>query len=143
MKSVFCIVFIFLLSLCVSAQQNKPVKPNKPKPANPAQIKSDAAKKLETVNADITEGEKILADEEKILAELRRRYTDDFPKVQESLAKIITIKRVLNNLYELKKDLQRQQMYQELPNNQVELLKMLIVQNDQIIDLLKNLQPKK
>jgi len=103
-------------------------------------IKTDEAKRLEIVENLIADAETTLEESNKALEKLRGTYSSEYPKVKEYETKIKGLKENLGRLYEERKKLLTKQMIRNLPNNQIELLKIIIQQNERIIELLESKQ---
>ena len=104
-----------------------------------AQIKTTDGKRLEEVEKQIVATEERIKLVEAQLTELRKRYNDEWKDNQTVIAELNTLNGVLLKLNLEKKQLLNKQFVKTLPNNQIELLKMIVIQNERIIELLEKL----
>lgn len=111
--------------------------------ATNAQVKTSDAKRLETVEAQIIKLESERQTTQIKLDQLRTRYNDDWKENQALIAQIAKIDESLVPLYLEKKALLKKELIKKLPNNDTELLKMIIIQNERIIELLEKMTAKR
>ena len=76
------------------------------------------------------------------LAELLVKYSTEHIKVKELKAQLEKLNETLLPLELERKGLLKKQLVTNLPNNNIELLKMIVIQNERIIELLENLTLK-
>ena len=125
MKLLFTILLlVFVFTVSASAQS----------------VKTDDGKHLKEVESLIIQTEKQIKEKDIYLSDLLVKFTSDFIRVKEVRSEISKLNEQLTSLNLEKKELISKQLIKTLPNSQIELLKIIIVQNDKIIDLLEKLQ---
>lgn len=125
-KSVIFLVIICAF-FCVSAS---------------AQIPNKNAVRLKTVEKLIAQIENLIKNEEDGMTVLLVKYNADSPEIKTKQNRINSLQKNLAHLEIEKKKLLDSKLTDTLSNNQIELLKILIVQNSRIIDLLEKLVPE-
>jgi len=125
MKLLFATIFLTLVFSGLASAQS---------------IKTDEARKLKQVEALIIKTETALKEADESLKKLQVSYSEEYPKIKQIKLEIAALDEALVKLYAERKELQSKQMVRNLPNNQIELLKILIQQNERIIDLLETSQ---
>lgn len=103
-------------------------------------VKTAEARKLDDLEKLIVQKEKEIESEQAFLAELSAKYSPEYFKVMQTKAKITVLQKALAALYDERKLLLTKELVRKLPNNQIELLKIIIEQNERIIYLLEKLQ---
>ncbi|MBX7170145.1 MAG: hypothetical protein K1X72_04255 [Pyrinomonadaceae bacterium] len=107
--------------------------------ASAQSIKTEEARQLKKVERLIKNQESLLEFENK---ELKRMSSDIYSESQRDQIRknISSYEKNLATLYEQRKMLLTKEMSRTLPNTQIELLKIIILQNEKIIDLLEEKQ---
>ena len=116
------LIFILLFAFSISAQSTKPDDKIKMLDVSINQIKSEINQETDKKN------------------NLLKQYQSRHPDVVEIDSKIDSLRFQLASLEKQKNDLLLAEWLKNLPNNQIELLKIIITQNAKIIDLLEKLQ---
>ena len=97
--------------------------------------------RLAEIKNQIDKIESQIKEKEAKIVDLQARYTDEYQPIKQLKSEIVVLSLMLVPL----KDEQLRMLVLEgnapLPNNQIELLKILIIQNEKIINLLQKLQP--
>ena len=102
-------------------------------------IKTTDGKKLDEVKKQIENTQTKLSEIEEERKKLLITYSSEYPKVKQLNAQIDVLKGVLAGLIQTRNELERKVLVKTLPNNNVELLKIIIEQNERIIELLEKL----
>ena len=103
------------------------------------QLKTEAGKRFDLVENSIKNTQLVIDDTSKSLDEARTKYPPEHPLVMMLQKKLTELRQTLVTLETEKKGLLTKELVKTLPNSQVELLKMIILQNDKIIGLLEQL----
>ena len=99
-------------------------------------IKTPDARRLEAVEIEIAKTQKQFDVADKKLRELLVIYTEDHPTVKSQKDVVAAITAKLTPLTVARTNLLLKSLKTELPNTQIELMKILIMQNERILDLL-------
>lgn len=126
MKKYLVLVFVLFLASVSQAQT----------------IKTTEGKRLAELEKQIAAISAERDAASKNAAELLVKYSADYFKVKELKTKIDKLNEVLLPLELERKELIKKKLIANLPNNQIELLKMIVIQNERIIELLENLPLK-
>ncbi len=103
----------------------------------PAQtIKTSDARKLEDVETSIIQTQKQIDEVTSALNAVLVKYTEDRPEVKKIRDRVERLNEHLTTLNVERVRLMAQKLTMPLPTNQIELLKILILQNERILDLL-------
>lgn len=102
---------------------------------------STDAKRLKEVEAKIQELQLQIIPELTTLRSLQVKYTSDYILVKEQKQKVEALEAELSPLFAERKLLQEKIFVENLPNSQIELLKIIVVQNRRIIELLELPKP--
>lgn len=123
---IFLSIILLLLAGTVSAQT----------------LKTEAGKRLKEIEPLIVQSETQIKAKEVALKGLLAKYSSEYFEVKATEAEISKLNEILLSLQSEKKQLLAQKLIKDLPNNQIELLKLIIIQNEKIIELLeKSLKP--
>ncbi|MBK8810719.1 MAG: hypothetical protein IPN69_08300 [Acidobacteria bacterium] len=100
-------------------------------------MKNDAARQLDEMNEKIRVAEEVVKIAEDDLTALREKYSDEYAKVKEGQDRLTKLRESLGQLYVIRERLEKQILVENIPNNQTELLRILVRQNEEIIELLR------
>lgn len=129
MKYMLLLLAVLLAASVVPAQ-------TKPTP-RPMKMKNDAARQLDEMNEKIRVAEEVVKIAEDDLTALREKYSDEYAKVKEGQDRLTKLRESLGQLYVIRERLEKQILVENIPNNQTELLRILVRQNEEIIELLR------
>jgi septal ring factor EnvC (AmiA/AmiB activator) len=110
--------------------------------ANGQTIKTDAGKQLDVVENRIKYYQREIDETSKSLDEAKTKLSPEHPFVMALQKNLTELRQTLVTQETEKKGLLTQELVKTLPNSQVELLKMIILQNEKIIGLLEQLEYK-
>lgn len=131
MKNLFLLVILSVLFVGFASAQT---------------IKTVEARQLEDVDTRIKQTQKEADQTAALLETATNKYSDEYREQFPALVKIKNDLKVLNerltSLFAERKRLAEKKLTMPLPNNQIELLKILILQNERLLDLLNNQIPK-
>lgn len=126
-KCLGLFLFVLMMAFAVNAQT----------------IKTAEGKQLDKIEKQISQIDTQIDRLEKESADLASKYSSDYYKIKQIEEKINALNEILLPLNVKKAELLKKRLTEILPNNQIELLKKIIIQNDQIIELLEKLVLKK
>lgn len=121
MKILLGLCLVLAFSLSISAQT----------------VPSKSGKELKDIDAQITTVESQIKTQLAKKAQLLIRYSEDYKGIVEINAAISKLNEILSALQLKRRQLLEMKLIEELPNNNIQLLKMIIVQNERIIELLE------
>lgn len=105
------------------------------------QVKTETGKRLDEVDKQIKSLESRVSETEKEITVLQEKYSDDYVGIKNKRFELSKLQSNLLSLQTERKSLLQTKLTTSLPNNQVELLKMIVTQNEKIIELLQSLIP--
>lgn len=105
-------------------------------------IRTEDGKQFDRLNAEIAQTEALLDQTEEIKAKLLTRYTPEKREIRRIESEIKQIRAELADLYAKRETFNDKQLEKPLPDNRTELLKIIIIQNREIIELLRSLNPE-
>lgn len=103
-------------------------------------LKTDEGRRLKIVERQVVILESELSNKNAELKVLLKKYSPDYFGVHAVKESIEIIEKSLASYYAEKKELLTKKLVVTLPNTQTELLKILILQNEKIIELLEKQQ---
>ena len=118
MKIIVGLFFVFVFAVSVIAQN---------------------AASPQSLNSQISDLEKQISEKNNERGKLLQRYSSEYPDVKTVDSSIIKLKQKLSALYLTKKAVLDKKFADELPNNDVILLKMIVIQNKQILEILTDI----
>ena len=131
MKNLFLLVILIVISAGFTSAQT---------------IKTVEARQLEDIDTRIKQTQKEADQTATLLEAVTKKYSDEYRETVPALVKIKNEYKVLNerltSLFAERKRLAEKKLTMALPNNQIDLLKILILQNERLLDLLNNQIPK-
>lgn len=107
--------------------------------ANAQTKKPDDEQRLKTVEAEIIQLEQEIKLVSADLSALLVKYTREYPAARKIQSELTTLEEKLFALNLEKKNLLQKEFARTLPNNDILLLKMIVIQNEKIIELLKKM----
>lgn len=100
-------------------------------------VRTPEGKKLDALIKEIRQTELLLELARNKRSQLLTRYTDEYKDVFELDREMEILNKTLTSLNKQRFDLEQKELEKPLPNDQTELLKIIITQNREIIELLK------
>ena len=123
MKYIYCLVFVVCLSLATHAQS----------------IKTEDGRRVAAIDEKISAVQSKIDEAQKKIDELLVRYTPEYKEIVAIKAVIADLQQAVLKLETEKKVLATKELVRKLPNTDVELLKVIVLQNERIITLLEEL----
>lgn len=123
MKRLLYPVTFFAFCICVSGQT----------------VKTEASRKIVDIDVEIARLQFQISEVKENRDKLLVRYTSDYKDVRVLDAQLSELQTQLLALETEKKTLATKELAQKLPNSQIELLKVIALQNERIIALLEQL----
>lgn len=100
-------------------------------------IKTFAGEQVQILDERIAEIQQTITDKKDRRRSLEKRYSSEYIEVKQINSEIEKLEISLQNITEERENLSKQKLTKPLPNNQIELLKIIIQQNQRIIELLE------
>lgn len=124
MRKLFLFTFVILiLSVCVKAQ------------TTPDEIRQ----RLKDIDVEVSKLENEIKAAKSDLSKLLVKYTNEYSEVKKLQNDVKALENRLIELNFEKKNLMQKEFIRMLPNNEIQLLKMIVIQNQKIIELLENI----
>ena len=123
MKQITGLVFIFFLSIAAHAQT----------------IKTEAGRRMSAIEIETTTVQSRIDKITNLIKKLGIEFTSESPEIIEAKEVLAEWQKLLLKLESEKKSLATKEFIKRLPNTNVELLKVIALQNERIIDLLEQI----
>jgi hypothetical protein len=109
---------------------------------NAQTVKTEPARRLAVVESEINSIQSQIENVSKVLERSKVRYTEQHPDVRAAEAVLAELHVSLLKLETERKKLNIKELVRSLPKTDVELLKVIVLQNERILDLLEQLALK-